>query len=567
MDYPWKEDIEAARKANNGSRSLYSNGNHNDSQSTLPPRLSTDTEKTRLGDYGDDKNNRPSDHDDQEQQSPDQQSIQPGEAGDTALANAPWKYKAIALVTALMLPVGSHFSTSALSAMKSSVRDNLHIDNTRYGVLSSSVSIINTIFPIIGGMFIDIFGSVWGTMAVNGLVLLGSLLTALAARFASFPLIIVGRVIFGIGGGLIVTMQESLLSKWFRTQSLSIAIGMQLSVSRLATFLGTLVANPIAERTGTWVWPFWLAFIICGFSISMNLVYALIVRHLEGDNVVNKDDLTRLKKKKSFKYHSILKFPLFFWHVIVIEFLFASVWSSFQTISTDLVQTRFGTTGVLAGYTASASQVVPIIATPLLGVFMDIFGHRIKILTLSGIFMIISAILLGWTYVNAVVGMVFYSFSLAFGTLPMITSIAMIMESSYVGTGLGIYKSSNNVGTAILDIIIGRIQDQTAGQSYSGVMTLYLVLACIGTGLILTLLVTQRIFLFNLLEVSRRKREERMKEKNDREVELNRQGRDSYEETEVKAVNIFFVGLFVAALLVAWILFFVYAAVGKVKVT
>jgi hypothetical protein len=36
-----------------------------------------------------------------------------GHGGDTALANAPWKFKLIALVTALMLPVGSHFSASA----------------------------------------------------------------------------------------------------------------------------------------------------------------------------------------------------------------------------------------------------------------------------------------------------------------------------------------------------------------------------------------------------------------------------------------------------------------------
>ena len=30
------------------------------------------------------------------------------------------------------------------------------ISNTRYGVLSSSVSIINTVFPILGGYFIDV---------------------------------------------------------------------------------------------------------------------------------------------------------------------------------------------------------------------------------------------------------------------------------------------------------------------------------------------------------------------------------------------------------------------------
>lgn len=82
--------------------------------------------------------------------------------------------------------------------------------------------------------------------------------------------------------------------------------------------------------------------------------------------------------------------------------------------------------------------------------------------------MILSAALLGWTYVNAVVGMVFYSISLAFGPISMITSIGMLLPSDYIGTGLGMYKSSNNIGTSILDIVVGVVQDNTANQAYTG---------------------------------------------------------------------------------------------------
>ncbi|KAI7848226.1 major facilitator superfamily domain-containing protein [Circinella umbellata] len=384
-----------------------------------------------------------------------------------------------------MLPVGSHFSTSALSAIKSSIRNSLHIDNTQYRVLLLFVSIINTIFPIVGGMFLDLFGSIWGTMVVNGLVILKSLLTALAAQFASFPLMIFSLLLTGIGEGLIVTMQESVLSKWFCTQSLSITIGIQLSISRLSTFLCTLSANPVAQSTGDWAWSFWLVIILCGFSISMNAIYAIVMRRLEGTSVVTEEDVARLKKKNSFKYKLIMKFPVYFWVITVIEFIFAAVWSSFQTISTDLVENQFGAASVLAGYTASTLNVVPIVLTPLLEIFIDLYDHRIKILTCSGIFLIICAVLLGYTFANPMAGMVLYSFSLACGTIPMITSIGMVLSSDYIGTGLDIYKSSNNIGSAILDIIVGLVQDRTAGHSYSGVMTLYLVLACIGLGFVI----------------------------------------------------------------------------------
>lgn len=110
----------------------------------------------------------------------------------------------------------------------------------------------------------------------------------------------------------------------------------------------------------------------------MNIVYTLVVKRLRGA-VVTKREIMELKTKKSFNWRSVTKFPVYYWHIILIELIFAAVWSSFQTISTDLVQVHFGTVQVLAAYTASASLVVPIVASPLLGIFMDYFGCRIII--------------------------------------------------------------------------------------------------------------------------------------------------------------------------------------------
>jgi MFS family permease len=445
------------------------------------------------------------------------------------------------------------------------------------------VSIINTIFPIAGGIFVDMFGSVWGTLAINVVVIIGSLLTAISAKYQSFGLMVAGRVIFGIGSGLIVTMQESILSKWFRTQNLSIAIGLQLSISRLATFLGTLVANPIAERTGDWVWAFWLSFIICCFSILMNLIYAFIVKHLRSKSIadnknkiaaaaggggltLSKEEIKKTKRRKAFHWGSVLMFPIFYWHILLIEFIFAAVWSSFQTISTEFVALHFGAkSNILAGYTASASQAVPIVATPILGILMDMFGLRISILMISAIFLILSSVLLAYTYVNATVGMVFYSISLAFGPIGMITSIGMILPSDYIGTGLGMYKSSNNIGTTILDIIVGVVQDHTANQAYTNVMILFLVLSCIGFFLICGLWLSQYFYLGNLLEIGRKKRLSRMTERNDKEVALNRQGLDSYHDTPKKRLSYVYLGTFIVCLIIAWVLFFVYAASGKIS--
>ncbi|KAI8347311.1 major facilitator superfamily domain-containing protein [Blakeslea trispora] len=484
------------------------------------------------------------------------------DGGDTSLANAPWQYKVIALITALLFPFGTHFSMSALSAMKKEVVANLAITNTQYGVISASVSIINTLFPIAGGIFIDLFGSVWGTLATNFVIVLGALLTAISAKYKSYALMIVSRVIFGVGSGLIVTMQQSLLSKWFRTRHLSIAIGLQLSVGRLSKFLGTLVANSIAKTTGDWVWAFWLSFILCCFSIIMNFIYAFVVHRLQGRATLSASEKEALKKKKTFKIRSVFKFPFIFWHVILIEFIYAAIWASFQTIATDLVSKHFGASSVLAGYKASVSQAVPIVATPVLGLFMEFYGCRVMVLSVSAIFLMISAGLLGWTYVDAVIGMALYSISLAFGLVSMVTSVGMVLPSDYIGTGFGIYKSANNIGQSILDVVIGVVQDKTAGQSYINVMLTFLVMAGIGFIAILLLWFNQYYFHGNLLEMGRAKRAIRMQEISDKELELTSKGQDSLANTPYKKLNFVWFAIFVSALLTAWVLFFVYSVSG-----
>lgn len=46
---------------------------------------------------------------------------------------------------------------------------------------------------------------------------------------------IVGRVLYGIGSGTVVIVQETILSQWFQGQSLATMIALLLTVSRLVS--------------------------------------------------------------------------------------------------------------------------------------------------------------------------------------------------------------------------------------------------------------------------------------------------------------------------------------------
>ncbi|CAH1767964.1 1003_t:CDS:2, partial [Entrophospora sp. SA101] len=162
----------------------------------------------------------------------------------------PLKYKIIALLCVLSLALGSHYAGHALDALKAVIKTELGISNSQYGVVQSSVTLVNTILPILGGVFIDIFGTLVGSVLATSLIAIGNILVALSTDLKSFAVMVIGRILYGLGSGPIVIVQVAILSNWFRGKGLAIAVGIQIAVSRLSSFLANLTVIPIAKVTG-----------------------------------------------------------------------------------------------------------------------------------------------------------------------------------------------------------------------------------------------------------------------------------------------------------------------------
>ncbi|KAJ1953544.1 hypothetical protein EC988_002929, partial [Linderina pennispora] len=85
-------------------------------------------------------------------------------------------YQFLALVCALLISVGSHYSAHTLGALKSTIKKEYGITNTQYGALQSTVSAVNTILPVLGGLFIDSFGTTSGSLISTFLIMVGNLI-------------------------------------------------------------------------------------------------------------------------------------------------------------------------------------------------------------------------------------------------------------------------------------------------------------------------------------------------------------------------------------------------------
>jgi sugar phosphate permease len=72
-----------------------------------------------------------------------------------------------------------------------------------------------------------------------------------------------------------------------------------------------------------------------------------------------------------------------------------------------------------------------------------------------------------------ITGMICFSISLSLGPVGLLSSIPILLPLDYVGTALGIVKSSLNIGSTIYDILVGLLQDLDNGK-YGMVMRFYL---------------------------------------------------------------------------------------------
>lgn len=107
--------------------------------------------------------------------------------------------------------MGSH--TYIQYAHCNTLFQNMHINNTQFGILVSSVTLVNTILPLLAGVFIDdlsSLGSIRGTTLVSVVILIGSIFVSVGSSRSSYPLMVTGQVVYGLGGGMIVTMQEGM---------------------------------------------------------------------------------------------------------------------------------------------------------------------------------------------------------------------------------------------------------------------------------------------------------------------------------------------------------------------
>lgn len=149
--------------------------------------------------------------------------------------------------------------------------DQLHIDTVTGGWLMSSFAIAGILLALPAAMMLERLGPKRAGLIALGCTMLGSTFGALAANAA---LLLVGRVVEGIGLGLIIVVSPAVISMWFPPEQRGLPMGIWATWMPVGSFTIYNLSGVLLPFFG-WqgVWWFgvlfaFVAFILYAFCVT-----------------------------------------------------------------------------------------------------------------------------------------------------------------------------------------------------------------------------------------------------------------------------------------------------------
>ncbi|KAJ8475282.1 hypothetical protein ONZ45_g15660 [Pleurotus djamor] len=410
----------------------------------------------------------------------------------------PWAWKGVMVVLTCLCAFGNHWSNSIIVALKTTIVKNLKINNSEFATLVAVTNLVNTFLCVGIGLSIDKWGGPLLTIILATFHLFGAIVMSGSAtnHLNSYPLLIVGKVLAAIGDGSIDNAQHRIFSTYFAPgRGFAFTIGAIWSVANLAQFAGTSTANIISQNTGTYAWTLWISSFISFASVLCSIAVFFLDRWLRARYDIT--DYTTGKRhvgatrKGVFNLRALTQLPVTFWIIVLFTIFENAGVQSFVGISTQFAQQRLKKGAVIGGWVSSFYLLLPACLTPFLGVFIDVFGHRVTFLFLSGSTFLISMLLLRFSHAvpTFVAAYIFYAFAQSVTPAPQVEIIRnVIPDPALFATAFAIKKSAVQGSIVIITTAAGRMQDR-AHNSLDPTISLWLAYAflCffVSTGLLI----------------------------------------------------------------------------------
>ncbi|KAJ5310051.1 DNA replication regulator Sld3 [Penicillium atrosanguineum] len=399
----------------------------------------------------------------------------------------PFSAKLFAVALIASISFGSHWSSGVTGAMKSTIKKGMDINNVQFSLLEASEDFMATVLMLPSGLVTDRVGGAEMIVYGNIIYTIGSILVAAATTVRSFNFMIGGRIILAFGDIATQMAQYKMFSSWFApSNGFASTLAFELAIGKVGGFIGKSTANIIAKNTGNFAWVFWTAVFMNLFTNAATAIFWFFNKycdkHYSGRrDIATKEHLT--EKNKKFEFKKVFQLPWMFWAILSFSVFQTSAALTFSQNATELAELRFDVDSITAGWYSSLSQYTGCLLVPILGIFIDILGHRASILFVCGLGMLLCMCLVNFAPSKAGTGASFgiYAVASSLGPTTLIDGIrTTLWHQSVFGSAFSLKMTVNNAMNIIIRIITGALQDAD-DNSYRRVVQVYLFLSAAST--------------------------------------------------------------------------------------
>lgn len=134
--------------------------------------------------------------------------------------------------------------------------------------------------PFFGGYLVDRVGVRFSLLLYSSLITVGQIIFTLGLMTKSWPIIFLGRLVFGFGGESFTVANSALLSDWFKGRELAFAFGVNLAISKLGSVINNILSPILADRVDI-IFALWFGAMLCGMGVVCVLITMPIDRALD----------------------------------------------------------------------------------------------------------------------------------------------------------------------------------------------------------------------------------------------------------------------------------------------
>jgi MFS family permease len=363
---------------------------------------------------------------------------------------------AMFIATAVAL-IGNYYVYDSIGPVAELLSRQLGLSDTQIGTLNAIYSLPNILMVLIGGVLVDRFSARTVTLVTSIICLLGAALTALGSEF---PVMVAGRLLFGLGAETMIVAITVAFAQWFVGRNFALLLALNITFARLGSYLADRspsFASDLYEQG--WQPPLWLAAAFAAMAVAGSVVYWLVDRR-----EAERGTLAIAPPSDHIDWKNLLRFRQEYWLLVALCVTFYSVIFPFRsTFSIKYFQEAHGLTLEAASTLNSHVFLAAMIATPLFGFLVDRIGRHALLLAAGSLALPLSFLLLNVHSLNGATVLLGIAFSLV--PAVMWPAVARYVTAEQLGTAYGLMTALQQGGVFIANIAAGYINDSSGASA------------------------------------------------------------------------------------------------------